>query len=163
MFYSTVLVNAFVSFVFYVLFRDIKIFSICHRVLGVPTIIWPSWGYRNSYTAYLKLHMFIIISSSTKAQEQTNPWFNILATIFSLEYISLHWTATWSISSCTHLLLSLLSQKPKNRPIPGLIFLPLFFTRIYSLALDSYMAYLKLHTVVIILSSIKAQNRPIPS
>ena len=127
MFYSTVLVNAFVSFVFYVLFRDIKIFSICHRVLGVPTIIWPSWGYKSSYIAYLKLHMLVIIFSFTKAQEQTNPSFNILATNFSLEYISLYWIATWSISSCTHLLLSPLPQKPKNRPIPHLIFLPLFF------------------------------------
>ena len=148
MFYSTVLVNAFVSFVFHVLFRDIKIFSICHRVLGVPTIIWPSWGYRSSYTAYLKLHMLVIISSPTKAQEQTNPWLNILATIFLIEYISLYWTATWPISSCTHLLLSSLSQKPKNRPIPGLIFLPPFSTRIYSFELDSYMAYLKLHTLL---------------
>jgi len=127
MFYSTVLVNTFVSFVFHVLFRDIKSFSICHGVLGVPTIIWPSWGYRSSYIAYLKLHMLVITSSSTKAQEQTNPWLNILATIFSLEYIPLDWTVTWSISSCTHLLLSPLPPKSKNRPIPGLIFLPPFF------------------------------------
>ena len=127
MFYSTVLVNTFVSFVFHVFFRDIKSFSICHRVLGVPTIIWPSWGYRSSYIAYLKLHKLVTISFSTKGQEQTNPWLNILATIFSLEYISLYWTATWPISSCMHLLLSPLSQKHKNRLIPGLIFLPLFF------------------------------------
>jgi len=127
MFYSTVLVNTFVSFVFHVFFRDIKSFYICHRVLGVPTIIWPSWGYKSSYIAYLKLHMLVVISSSTKAQEQTNPWLNILATIFSLEYIPLYWTATWPISSRTCLLLSSLPQKPKNRLIPGLIFLPPFF------------------------------------
>jgi len=30
--------------------------------------------------------MLVITSSSMKAQEQTNPWLNILATIFSLEY-----------------------------------------------------------------------------
>ena len=64
--------------------------------------------------------------------------------------------------SCTCLLLFSLSPKPKKRPIPGLIFLPLFFTRIYFFVLDSYIAYLKLHTLVIIFSSTKAQEQTNP-
>ena len=70
---------------------------------------------RSSYTIYLKLHMLVIIFFFTKAQKQTNPWLNILATYFLLEYISLYWTT---------LLLSSLPPKPKNKLIPVLIFLP---------------------------------------
>jgi hypothetical protein len=49
-----------------------------------------------SYIAYLKLHTLVIIFSSIKAQEQTNPWLNILATFYSLvlgsyiAYLKLH-------------------------------------------------------------------------
>ena len=52
MFYSIILVNIFVSFVFYILFKDIKSLFICHKVLGVSTIIQSFWGYKNSYIIY---------------------------------------------------------------------------------------------------------------
>ena len=67
---------------FHLLFKDIKIFFICHKVLGVPTIIWPFLGLQKQLHNLSQLHMLVIIFSFTKAQEETNLWLNILATIF---------------------------------------------------------------------------------
>ena len=80
----------------------------------------------------------------------------------SLAFLGATEAATQPISNCTRLLISPLPQKSKNRPIPGLIFLPPFFTGIYTFALDSYLTYLKLHTLVIISSSTKAKEQTNP-
>ena len=45
---------------FHLLFKDVKIFSICHRVLGVPTVIWPFLGLQKQLHSLSQLHMLVI-------------------------------------------------------------------------------------------------------